>query len=262
MVEKNIKSLIKNGYFIYNIKDKKKLKYLKNDIFKESKVILKEKIKKNFFNQFHNINITSQKLNEYRLKLMSKINSKGKFSKKGYEIFQNIMQTIFGLDIVAQKNVNLVIQKPNDTSQISVHRDAPPNSDYEVVVWVPLVDTYKSKNMYILNKNDTAQLIKKIKKYSNLNKKNKKIIDFYYSFAFNRAKKHKLKFGQAIIFWTGLIHCVPINKEKETRWSLNFRFKNTFSPYGTKGFPDYFAIINSSPITKLALEKKASEFNI
>ncbi len=260
MVDNKIRSLLKNGYFIYDIKDKKNLNLLKNAIFRESKLILRKKFKKNFFNEFHNIDISNQKLNEYRLKLMKKVNFGGKFSKKGFEIFQDIIQKIFGLDIVAQKNVNLVIQKPNDPSQISVHRDAPPNSDYELVVWVPLVNTFKSKNMYILDKKKTAQLIKKIKRFSNDNKKSEKIMDFYYSFAFNKSKKHKLKFGQAIIFWTGLIHCVPENKEEETRWSLNFRFKNTFSPYGTKGFPDYFTVANSSPITELALEKKGSEF--
>ena len=52
MVEKNIKSLLKNGYFIYNVKDKKKLNFLKDDIFKESKKILKGKIKKIFSMNF------------------------------------------------------------------------------------------------------------------------------------------------------------------------------------------------------------------
>ena len=37
MVEKNIKSLLKNGYFIYNVKDKKKLNFLKDDIFKSQR---------------------------------------------------------------------------------------------------------------------------------------------------------------------------------------------------------------------------------
>ena len=60
----------------------KKLNFLKDDIFKESKKILKGKIKKNFFNEFHNINISNQKLNEYRLKLMKKVNVGEKFSKK------------------------------------------------------------------------------------------------------------------------------------------------------------------------------------
>ena len=105
---------------------------------------------------------------------MKKVNVGEKFSKKGYEIFQEIIQKIFGLDIVAQKNVNLVIQKPNDPSQISVHRDAPPNSDYELVVWVPLVNTFKSKNMYILDKKNTSKLIKKLKNFQITIKKVKK----------------------------------------------------------------------------------------
>ena len=40
--------------------------------------------------------------------------------------------------------------------------------------------------MYILNKTHTSQLIKKIKKFTNDNKQSKKIMDFYYSFAFNK----------------------------------------------------------------------------
>ena len=53
---------------------------------------------------------------------MKKVNVGEKFSKRLWNL-PEIIQKIFGLDIVAQKNVNLVIQKPNDPSNFN-HRDA------------------------------------------------------------------------------------------------------------------------------------------
>ena len=36
----------------------------------------------------------------------------------GYEIFSEIINNLFGPDIVAQKNINLIIQNPQDDTQI------------------------------------------------------------------------------------------------------------------------------------------------
>ena len=255
-----IKKFLKDGYFIYDIKNLKLLDQLKNDIFLNSKKIISTSTsKKNFFNNFHNLE-KKIGINEFRMKLMSKMNLRNKTSEQGYSMFSDIIQELFGSDIVTQKNANLVIQEPNDISQITVHRDAPPNSDYEIVVWLPLENTYKSKNMFIMNKEKTSKLINIVNNLSMKKEKKEKIMDKYYSFAFKNAKKNKIKYGQALLFWTALIHCVPKNIEKETRWSLNFRFKNTFTPYGTKGFPDYFKVISKSPVTKLAIEKEEKKF--
>ena len=259
--KKYINQLLKKGYFIYDIENTSELNKLKDSIFHKSKKILNQKeLKNSFFNNFHNLKKSKLTLNDFRLKLMKEINFKHNLSDRGFKIFHNIIGRIFGQDIATQKNVNLVIHQPGDTTQVTVHRDAPPNSEYEMVVWLPLVDTYKTKNMYILDKSKTAQLLKKVHKLSKKKTKKELIMDKYYSFAFKNADQKKIRFGQALLFWTALIHCVPVNKEKETRWSLNFRYKNTFSPYGTKGFPDYFKVVSSSPVTKLTLEKKEKSY--
>ena len=51
-----------------------------------------------------------------------------------------------------QNKVNLSIQYPNDSSSLlETHADTwSGDSPYEVVVWLPLVDCYKTKSMYIL----------------------------------------------------------------------------------------------------------------
>ena len=53
-----------------------------------------------------------------------------------------------------------------------------------------------------------------------------------------------LEFGNVLIFSTNNFHYIPINKEEETRFSLNFRFKNLFKRYGSKFYLEYFKIVN------------------
>ena len=45
----------------------------------------------------------------------------------------------------------------------------------------------------------------------------------------------------------GLVHTIPVNVEPETR-SLNTRYKNIYTPYGTKGMLDYFVPLALSPL--------------
>ena len=75
-----------------------------------------------------------------------------------------------------------------------------------------------------------------------------------------KGKLPKIKFGQAIIFWAGLLHSVPQNLENETRWTFNIRLKNLFSPYSMKGFLDYHEVLKKSHLTKLGLEFEKKKY--
>ena len=64
-----INQLLKKGYFIYNIKEKKLLNNLRNLIYINSKKILKNNYEKNIlFNYFNKINNKKISLNEFRMK--------------------------------------------------------------------------------------------------------------------------------------------------------------------------------------------------
>jgi hypothetical protein len=252
------KHFFSEGYFIYKIKNKKYLNILKKKIIQSSKSLLKQRFNaKNFFDNFHKLKIFKKEENEFRMKLMEEINKNSYGAKIGYRIFSDIIDRIFGKDIVSQKNINLVIQCPKDKSQMTVHRDSPPNSLYEIVVWVPLSKTYKTKNMYILNKKETVKIYDLMKSSIKKNKKYNKIMNDYFNFAFKKSNSFNLSYGEALIFWAPLVHCVEMNRENETRFSLNFRYKNTYTPYGTKGFIDYFQVANTSTVTRLVLEKQS-----
>tara|TARA_B100001540_G_scaffold292424_1_gene290713 strand:- start:332 stop:652 length:321 start_codon:yes stop_codon:yes gene_type:complete len=93
--------------------------------------------------------------------------------------------------------------------------------------------------------------VKKIKKFLSSKHYKSKQIDVF-------SKKHGLipniNFGSYIIFSPQTWHHPPINVENITRWAVNIRYKNTFSPYGKKGFLDYYEPISFSDITKFTLE--------
>ena len=47
-----------------------------------------------------------------------------------------------------------------------------------------------------------------------------------------------------------------MNREKETRWSMNIRFKGLFTPYGDKKLGEFFEPITLRTISELGLKYK------
>lgn len=237
------RSFLKNGYFIFDIKNKKSLKYLEGTIQK----YLYQQTKKNFnLNSAHR-HIPKNKLNSYRLNIINKINNDKIFDYNYFKLSEEILNDIIGDEIVMQNEISLSIQLPKDNSSLlAIHADSwSGNSPYEVVVWVPLVNVYKTKSMFIL-RND------KLKKFNSLMKKKIDPIKM-----FNKFKKDfeflDIKFGQALIFNQNLPHGNVVNKTNETRWSLNCRFKSLFSPYNYKKFGEVFKPVSIKPATMLGL---------
>jgi sporadic carbohydrate cluster 2OG-Fe(II) oxygenase len=243
---KEQKSFLKKGYVIFDIKEVKSLKYIEKNI----KEYLYKITKKNFnLNDTHKY-IPKNKLNTYRLNIINKINNNKVFDQNYFQLSESILNEIIGNEIVMQNEISLSIQLPKDSSSLlPIHADTwSGNSPYEVVIWIPLVDVYKTKSMFIL-KND------KLKKFNNLLKKRIDPIKM-----FSKFKKDfeflDIKFGQALIFNQNLPHGNVINKTNETRWSMNCRFKSLFSPYNYKKFGEVFKPVSIKPGTILGLNYK------
>ena len=229
----------KNGFMKINL-DKKYLKDYSN-LKKTIKKSFAKNFKNNSFEKFH-LNVSFDEINEIRMRIIEKINKDKKIKEKIYLSAKKIINQMVGPDIIVQKNINLAIQMPEDESRALFHKDTPLSSKHEVVVWLPLVDCKQSMCMTMIPKkyhNEADSLLKKT---------NEKI---YEDFSKKYGVTIPLKFGQALIFNTNNFHYIPINKTQKTRWSLNLRFKNLFTPYGERNLLDYYQIINSSPISKL-----------
>tara|TARA_E500000331_G_scaffold357800_1_gene421037 strand:- start:182 stop:967 length:786 start_codon:yes stop_codon:yes gene_type:complete len=205
-------------------------------------------------NNFHKIvkNISEIELNQKKINVIKKISSNIKLVDLIYNSFSKDIDSMLGADLLVQRTINLVIQTPNDKNPTIPHRDAPPNSYFEIVIWIPLVDCGDTKSMYTIDISSTKTALEQLEKNpenweSFLNKfKDKKIYP-------------SVKFGQALFFLPYIYHGSDINKTDETRFSLNIRFKGLFSPSGKKFPLHFFRLFKISKLTKLALEKFKEE---
>ena len=160
---------LKKGYLVQPVANLNSFKKI-NEIFFQ---ILKKKInpKLNYTNLLNNTHklVKKDKFNDFRLSIIKNINENHKFKKLFYDTCKPYVDSIVGNELAMQKNINLSIQNPkDDSSLLDVHSDTwAGDSSYEVVVWLPLVDCYSTKSMYIMSKQDT-------KKYSNIIFKKKK----------------------------------------------------------------------------------------
>ncbi len=242
-------SFLEKGYDIVEAEDMDKLNRLRDAIFHKAKEIVDYKgdNAEELFNHFHNYKLQGVQLNEKRMEIIKWCNQNLETGKTVYEIFSNSITQLIGPDVVTQKNTNIVIQQPGDMDIAATHRDSPLNSHFEIIVWLPLVDIYGTKSMYILNlKKSLAslELLKDTKTgYKDFNK-----------YAIEHGENVTIPYGKALLFWPGLAHGSHVNKEKETRWALNMRYKNIFSPCGPKGLTEFFDLLRLSPLAKIAFD--------
>ena len=207
--------------------------------------------KETYLNNFHK-KIKQNQLNSYRLKIINSINLDKNFKKNYFLAAKDILYKIVGNELSMQTRINLSIQTPNDSSSLlPLHSDIwSGDSPFEVVVWIPLVNCYQTKGMYILPPNIYKKVEKKFSKYSG-----KSSDDF-----FNKIKKHvkwlKVDYGQILIFNQALPHGNIVNSIPETRWSMNCRFKSVFSPYGDKKIGEFFEPISLKPASEIGINYK------
>ena len=215
------------GYLIKDIQDKDSLLKIRKIFIQSIKknIQVKSNFKKDsdILNFIHK-KIKSNKLNNFRLKIIN--------------------------ELAMQKRINLSIQLPNDKSSLlPLHSDVwSGDSPYEMVVWLPLVDCYKTKAMYILPPTKYKKLKRTfLDKRSTSSQK-----------IFKKLKKDlkwiEIKYGQVLLFNQCLPHGNVVNKEKETRWSLNCRFKGVFTPYNDKKIGEFFEPISLRKISQLAIK--------
>ena len=246
----------KEGFIITKVDNIESLEWIKKKyieiITKELKIKFKTiKEKEQIFNNFHKY-ISVKNLNDIRLKIFNSINLNKDFRYHYYNLAKPFLNIINGNELVMQKKINLSIQLPKDNSStLPVHADTwSGDSPFETVVWLPLVDCYRTKSMYIL----------KPKKAQILNKDFHNVAQDSSAKLFNNIKKDltwlNIKYGEVLLFNQTLPHGNVINNEKETRWSMNCRFKSIFSPYGDKKLGEFFEPITLRTASIIGMDYK------
>jgi sporadic carbohydrate cluster 2OG-Fe(II) oxygenase len=246
--------LIQNGYIIRpvdNIEALNKIKdfFIKNirSYFKKNK----DESDKNLLDNVHDY-ISPIELNEFRLNIINEMNSYAELRKLYYLVCKNILNAVVGNELAMQSRINLSIQLPGDSSSLlQVHSDTwSGDSPYEVVVWLPLVDCYETKSMYILPQNHLNNI-----NHFFGNWREKDSEDLFKSIE-DKIKYLEVNFGNVLIFNQSLPHGNRINQEPETRWTMNCRFKSLFSPYGDKKIGEFFTPITLRSASRIGMTYK------
>ena len=243
---------LKDGYIIVDIQDIRSLNWISQFYIRFIKNYLNQDLSnKDILNNFHKL-IKIKDLNNFRLKLIQEVNKNKNFRKNYFNVASPFLNEIVGNELVMQNRVNLSIQLPNDKSSLlDVHADTwSGDSPFESVVWLPLVDCFKTKSMFILPASKYKKITKLFQssKFKNSSKLFPKIK--------NDIKWLEINYGQVLIFNQCLPHGNLVNKEKETRWSMNCRFKGIFTPYGDKKLGEFFEPISLKAASKFAMKYK------
>ena len=89
--------------------------------------------------------------NDFRLEMINSSNNQEMFRENYFNVAKKYLDIIVGNELAMQIKVNLSIQLPNDNSSLlPVHADTwSGDSPFEIVVWIPLVNCYNTKSMFI-----------------------------------------------------------------------------------------------------------------
>lgn len=245
---------LNEGYILTDILDRDNLTRIHNKIVEITSDYFGDSIgdRSRYLDQIHN-RISVSKLNHFRLHVFHQINGEEWFREVYYKLAKYLLDIIVGNELAMQLRVNLSIQLPNDDSSLlPVHADVwSGDSPFEVVVWLPLVDCYGSKTMYLLPPSSTKKL------HENSNELIGKSSEDLYRLIEKDLHWIEISFGQIMIFNQNLPHGNRVNDEDETRWSMNCRFKSVFSPYADKKLGEFF-----EPITLRAASQVGMDYEL
>ena len=245
--EKNLaKEFVNQGFIIRDVADK-------DALYKIQKLVIKMLSLKgnNSLDSAHEI-ININELNDFRLDVIKKINSQPWLREAYYKIAKPYLDVLVGNELAMQSRVNLSIRLPGDNSSLlPLHADTwSGDSPFEVVVWLPLVNCHDTKSMYLMSPSSADILSDNFKLHMQGNSEE----------LFNKIKDDvdwiKINYGEVLIFNQVYPHGNRVNKESETRWSMNCRFKGLFTPYKDKKIGEFFEPITLRPVSKIAMSYK------
>jgi len=202
-----------------------------------------------FLDKIHE-RVTVEELNRLRLAVIQGINNDPDSRRLYYALGRTVLAAIAGNELAMQRRLNLSIQLPNDDSSLlPVHADVwSGDSPFEVVLWVPLVDCYASKSMYLLPPAADAAMQGRLAELARQSAE-----DLYLAIE-SQVRFLEVPFGSVLLFSQNLMHGNRVNREADTRWSMNCRFKSLLAPYGDKKLGEFFEPLVIRPATRFGME--------
>lgn len=194
-------------------------------------------------------------LNGLRLAVIQGLNADAGLMPGFFSMARKHIEWTVGNEIAMQRGINLSIQLPgDDSSLLPLHSDVwDGNSPYEIVLWLPLVNCFKTKSMYVLPRGASQRAYGEFKKDKGFNAEK----------LFQSVKPDltwlEVPYGKAVLFSHCLLHGNRVNDEKTTRWTFNIRLKGLLTPYGVKELGESFLPAVVRPATRIGFEYAREE---
>ncbi len=250
------RQFIEEGYRIQTVESPSDLERIRKLVHEAAcQYLVNKDIKTDDLLDYIHQYVTPDQLNDLRLHIINTLNGNRWVRPAYFRLARHALESIVGNELAMQLRLNLSIQMPeDDSSLLPIHADTwSGDSPFEVVVWVPLVNCYATKSMYLLPPTvcgDPAQML------TNTYAQDSETL-------FHAVEKDlvwlNVKYGQVLVFNQNLPHGNRINRESETRWTLNCRFKGVFTPYADKRLGEFFEPITLRPASRQGLDYHLSE---
>ena len=123
-----------------------------------------------------------------------------------------------------------------------------------MVEWLPLVDTYDTKSMYILSPELNRTLRTRVRKIADKGGSDQLFEEYRNDFTWL-----PVPYGKVLVFSPNILHGNVVNETSETRWSFNCRVKGLFTPYMSeeKKLGSFYL-----PITPKAMTRVGNNYSI
>lgn len=182
-------------------------------------------------------------LNELKLATMARLNADPEARIAYYGLASGLLSALVGNELAMQKRFNLNVQVPHDEGNLlPIHADTwTGDSPYQVVLWVPFTDCYRTKSLWIL----PPEHAKDFRVDADAETLFRRIED--------KVKYVEVDYGEVLIFNPTLPHGNRVNVEDTTRWTLNCRFKSVWTPYGVKGPGEHFEPITLRAASRIGM---------
>ena len=254
------KEFVDQGYVIRDVADRRLLIEYRAAIVGLASEILgvsRGEDDEAFLNGLHT-RIAPEKINEFRLAVFNKTNAMPWCRASYYRMGKGVIDALVGNELAMQNRVNLSIQMPGDpTSVLPAHSDVwSAETPFEVVQWLPLVDVFATKAMFILPPEANRAVRGRVGAHGNATAS----LDLYKSFE-KDFKSVDMAFGKVLVFSPILLHGNAMNETRETRWSLNCRFTGLFTPYTSaeKTLGNFYLPITPTATSRIGMNYREPE---
>ncbi|MBT3535499.1 MAG: hypothetical protein HN478_16585, partial [Rhodospirillaceae bacterium] len=174
--------------------------------------------------------VEAEALNALRMAVINGVNDLPWARQVYFELARPLLEAIVGNELAMQRRLNLSIQMPgDDSSLLAVHADVwDGDSPFEVVVWLPFVDCFNTKTMFLLPPEKGGEVEARMADFDGGD------TDDLFAAIEDDLIWLDVPYGHVLLFNQNLMHGNRINREGGTRWTMNCRFKGLFSPYAGK----------------------------